>query len=527
MRHFHSYGPVDLRRHFAVERRELVEQGVAQLVGEAGDDGGHFFTIWAPRQAGKTWLMRRAIAEIRARYGERFAIGALSMQGTLGENEGEEVFFRSVPGLFQEGFRMRPKAPTDWDGWLELFSKEGGIFDRPLILLIDEFDSLTPVIIDRLVNVFRKIYLARDGYWLHGLALIGVRAVLGVDSVRGSPFNVQRSLHVPNLSRAEVTEMFGQYQAESGQVVEPDVVDTVFDTTRGQPGLVGWLGELLTEKYNPGEKKPIVRANWNEVFMLACRVEPNNTVLNLIKKARGPYRDQVMGLFGNPDVPFSFDQDWCNYLYTNGIIDFERATTSSGIATTVCRFSCPFVQKRLHAALSYDLVPRLPILALDPFDLLQDVFSEKGIDGAALMTRYVAYLGRLKAAGKDPFAAELRRSDLGLREAVGHFHLYAWLQEAAGRICAVSPEFPTGNGKVDLFLRWQGHTAVIEVKSFRSGADLAVARKQAARYAKSQGLPCATLAVFVPVSDEAVLKGLSGEEIEGGVKVVTIAIGWV
>ena len=38
-------------------------------------------------------------------------------------------------------------------------------------------------------------------YLLHGLALVGVRAVLGIDSDRGSPFNVQRSLHVPNLDQ--------------------------------------------------------------------------------------------------------------------------------------------------------------------------------------------------------------------------------------------------------------------------------------------------------------------------------------
>ncbi|MFP4429135.1 MAG: hypothetical protein ACLFPB_07420 [Desulfovermiculus sp.] len=35
-----------------------------------------------------------------------------------------------------------------------------------------------------------------SNYFLHGLALIGVRAVLGVGSERGSPFNVQHSLHV-------------------------------------------------------------------------------------------------------------------------------------------------------------------------------------------------------------------------------------------------------------------------------------------------------------------------------------------
>jgi hypothetical protein len=45
--------------------------------------------------------------------------------------------------------------------------------------------------------------------WLHGLALIGVRAVLGVDSERGSPFNIQRSLHVLNFTLDEVTDLFG------------------------------------------------------------------------------------------------------------------------------------------------------------------------------------------------------------------------------------------------------------------------------------------------------------------------------
>lgn len=453
-----------------MERRELVEQCVAQLVGEAPEEVGHFFTIWAPRQAGKTWLMRRAIEEIRARYGDRFAVGALSMQGILGPDDGEEVFFRCVPGLFQEGFGVRPAAPESWEEWRQLFSKEGGLFDRPLILLIDEFDSLPPLVIDRLVSVLRRIYLAREGYSLHGLALIGVRAVLGVDSARGSPFNVQRALHVPNLTRDEVVEMFGQYQSESGQVVEPDVVDKVFETTRGQPGLVGWFGELLTEKYNPGEKQPITRAHWEEVFMLACRVEPNSTLQHLIKKARGPYRVQVLSVFGSSDVVFSFDQEWCNELYKNGVIDFEEVNSASGVRTMVCRFSCPFVQTRLHAAFADDLMPHLSILALDPFDMLSDVFTERGIDAAALTERYTAYLGRLEAAGKNPFASELWWSDLGLREAAGHFHLYAWLREAVGRMCAVSPESPFGNGKVDLFLRWEGHTELIEAKSFSNAS---------------------------------------------------------
>src|SRR5262245_58517174 len=111
-RRFHSYGPVDSSEHYCVERRELVEQCVDQT-GHNPEKGGHFFTIWAPRQTGKTWLMRRAIEEIRARYGERFAIGALSMQGLMEQSDSEEVFFRCVPGLFQEGFAFKPGPPRN------------------------------------------------------------------------------------------------------------------------------------------------------------------------------------------------------------------------------------------------------------------------------------------------------------------------------------------------------------------------------------------------------------------------------
>ncbi|HSO00870.1 MAG TPA: hypothetical protein VLS89_21410, partial [Candidatus Nanopelagicales bacterium] len=142
MRRFHSYGPVDLRYHFGVERRELVERCVAQLLGEE-DEGGHFFTIWAPRQAGKTWLMRRAIEEICARHGERFLVGTFSMGSTaMDDNEPENAFFARVPRLFDLAFDRQIEAPTTWSDWMELFRPGGGVFDRPVILLIDEFDDL-------------------------------------------------------------------------------------------------------------------------------------------------------------------------------------------------------------------------------------------------------------------------------------------------------------------------------------------------------------------------------------------------
>jgi hypothetical protein len=50
--------------------------------------------------------------------------------------------------------------------------------------------------------------------------------------------------------------MFHDYQWESGQKIEPEVVQNLYQATNGQPGLIGWFGELLTEKYNENSSEP-------------------------------------------------------------------------------------------------------------------------------------------------------------------------------------------------------------------------------------------------------------------------------
>jgi hypothetical protein len=132
----------------------------------------------------------------------------------------------------------------------------------------------------------------------------------------------------------------------------------------------------------------------------------------------------------------------------------------------------------------------------------------------------------LKAQGTDPWKDQPRRKDLHPTEAVGHFHLYRWLCAAVGDQCYISPEFPTGNGTVDLVLRWKAHTGVIEVKSFTNRSLLLKGQEQAAQYAVKLGVSAATVAVFAPVTDEAVLRALSGQRNIGGITVTTIAISW-
>lgn len=286
MRHFHSYGPVNSKTHFYVERRYLVDHCRDQMIGDMAD-GGYYFTIWGPRQSGKTWLMEQVKKEIENRYGGRFVIGTISMQGIVMEDDDpDEVFLKKVPKLMLDGFELNVDAPASWEDWSLLFHKSRGLFNRPVLMFMDEFDSLPAKVIDKLATLFRDMYINQKNYLLQGLCLIGVRAAVGVEGSRGMPFNVRKSLHVPNFTIDEVQEIFQHYQEESHQKIEPEVVMSIFDVTRGHPGLVCWFGELLTENYQPGPDKIIDQKVWNRVYGRACNVEWNNMFLNLIKMTK-------------------------------------------------------------------------------------------------------------------------------------------------------------------------------------------------------------------------------------------------
>ena len=527
MRRFFSYGPVDCKEHFCVPRLDLVEKCYRQLVAKS-EKGGHFFTIWSPRQCGKTWLVEQVRKRIEERHSDAFSTGIISMQGViLRDDSSDEELLSWFPSLINDAFGTDIQEVKDWRQWSRLFHRTDGVFNKPVILFIDEFDVLPPKLIDRLLTLFRSMYLKRENYVLHGLALIGVRAVLGVDSERGSPFNIQRSLHVPNFTREEVEDLFDQYRSESGQAVESETVRKVFESTRGQPGLVCWFGELLTEKYNPGPEKPVDLSVWKTVYGAALHKEWNNTVLNLIKKAMGPYAEQVVALFGRSDMPFSIRAQWCSYLYLNGIVEGIERTDASGNKSYACRFSSPFVQACLYEAFAMDFAGDSPApAALEPLDTLSDVFEKDELDVAALLLRYKGYLKRLKAREIDVWKGQPRRADLCRTEYVGHFHLYSWLKQAIEDRCVVSPEFPTGNGRVDLHLQCGAKSGIIEVKSFESQSKLDKARQQAARYAKKLRLPSIAIALFLSMDDDEILKSLSGEQVVDGIRVNVVAIGW-
>ena len=505
MRKFSSYGPLNTERHYYALRKALLQATLTQLVGEPLGEDGHYITVWGPRQVGKTWLMVQTVQNLQnPPYAKLFDVVVIPLEHLKMQPDVNQVI-QSISSevIDQLGLDMPPT--TKLQAFYDIFKR--GALKKPLILILDEFDALAEEAINGILSVFRNIYIRRQyqvglpsaekDYLLHSVALIGVRAALGVDNASGSPFNIQRSLHIPNLTLTEVRQMFEAYQQESGQAIEPALIERLFYETQGQPGLIGWFGELLTETYNHTPNRPITMANFEEVFAAATHVLPNNYILNIISKARRPpYNQFVLELFKiDKTMAFEYDQPEINYLYLNGVIDLKQVSPTEFEA----RFSSPFVQKRLFNYFSTNLFHQMGRLH-DPFDNLSDIMTGDSLHIPNLIRRYETYLHQ----NRDwLFKDAPRRTDLRIYEAVYHFNLYMYLvkflQSYDGQ---VYPEFPTGNGKIDLIINYSGQTYGLELKSFTSQKDYRQALQQAAEYGRQLQLTEIWLVFFVETVDE-------------------------
>jgi len=290
--------------------------------------------------------------------------------------------------------------------------------------------------------------------------------------------------------------MFQWYEKESNQKIETGVIRKLYDETCGQPGLTCWFAELLTETYNHDHTKPISLTHFEETTAAATQILPNNNILNIISKVKkSPYREWVLNLFKTSEkIPFRFDDECVNYLYMNGVVEEEKI----GLTRYYVKFSCPFVQTRLFNYFSHELFKEMGTL-VEPYVNLDEVITDNDLNIPNLLRLYQSYLDKNK---KWLFRDAPRRSDMRIYEAVYHFNVFsyldAFLRNPGGK---VFPEFPTGNGKIDLVIVYSQIRYVLELKSFTNEREYRVSLERTAQYGKQLGLSIIYLVFFVEYID--------------------------
>lgn len=140
MRKFSSYGPVDTDLNYYVPRTALVEQVLTQLVGENLDKGGHYITVWAPRQCGKTWIMTRVVRRLQnEKQYEGLGVVVLSLQHFQMQSSVDPIV-QFIAREITKKLELESVSVNTLEQFYDVFERR--VLKKSLILILDEFDAL-------------------------------------------------------------------------------------------------------------------------------------------------------------------------------------------------------------------------------------------------------------------------------------------------------------------------------------------------------------------------------------------------
>ena len=276
MRFFNTEGPVRPDDHYAIAPLDRVD--VDELL--ALIRAKRYFVLHAPRQTGKT----SALIALRdlLNSGEAGSFRCVNVNVEVGQVARDDVGEGMRAVLSSLAMSAELLGDDYLEGiWPDTLARAGAnnalrqVLARwcvanpvPLVLLVDEIDSLVG---DTLLSVLRQLragYEQRPEGFPQSVVLCGVRDIrdyrirssTGEVIAGGSPFNVAaKSLRMGDFTEAETRALVAQHTEETGQRFSPAALDSVWTQTRGQPWLVNALcaGACFDNKAGRDRSRPI------------------------------------------------------------------------------------------------------------------------------------------------------------------------------------------------------------------------------------------------------------------------------
>ncbi len=471
MRTFNTSGPNIIKQHYTLPRLDLIEKGKNLVYKD------RYFTIWAPRQTGKSTYFR-LMADILRKEG--YKVCYVNFENFKDESKAD--FLIRLKNALTKQWVIPFKSKT----LAGIFEQIEGIQDEKCVLIIDEVDGINPEFFGSVLHAIRNAYHSREEHCLKSVILVGVSNILGVVKDNASPFNVADNLNIPYFTNEETAELLNQHERETGQLFDPSVKNKISYITANQPGLVNGFANQLVTDY---PKKPIIEYTDYlvvEDWFLTEAMDKN--IGNIIGKAED-YRDFVeMLLFKDVKIRFQINREEIKVLFVNGII----AKDEDGFV----RFRVPLYQKCLYAAF-YPYMNgeseriRGSIIVEDYFTENDEFKIDKVIENYkeyALRRRFRYFREKSK---NGLYLITLKESTL-----VYSFETYlnAFLAIVEGKSYI---EAHTALGRTDLLINVNNQEYVIEAKIYSDITQFKKGKKQLAYYAKNLSLDSAIYLIFV------------------------------
>ncbi|MEX5635551.1 AAA family ATPase [Parafrankia sp. FMc2] len=265
-----------------------------------------YFVVHAPRQTGKTTTLRALAAELTA--GGKYAAVKISLQSGAAFSDDIGSATRAILAKATREAQLglpadlRPPAwPEGPDGYLlgGSLAAWAESCPRPLVLFLDEIDSLTGATLVSVLSQIREGFEDRPGAFPASIAVCGLRDVRDYRTTAGgnsersggpSPFNiVVESLRLGDFTLGEVRALYSQHTAETGRVFTDEAVEHVYALTGGQPWLVNALAAEIVDRMKVPATEPVT-------------VEQIDTARERVIQARPSHLDSLVRRLREPEV---------------------------------------------------------------------------------------------------------------------------------------------------------------------------------------------------------------------------------
>ena len=455
-------------------------------------DGKRYFVLHAPRQSGKTTVVRAAARKLNedgAYYALYCSLDTIrhipdpddAIRG-LADTIFSELSDSSVENL---------RRAADENLWNELKAStkfaskpvETGLrdiatrLDKELVVFFDEADTLTGPAMISFLTQLRNGYVKRDELsFPRSIALIGMRNIRDYESqIRpdsetlgsSSPFNIiETVLTLSDFTLDEVKSLYGQHTEATGQLFVAGAIERAWYWSEGQPWLVNALakeavanilandfGRSVTAGHFDEAADNIMRRQETHIDSLMDRLtEPR--VRRVLEPMLAADSDEILISSGGK-TGASFDDE--RYCLEIGLVKMrDRLGPANPVyASVITRIINDDIRRKV-----------------------QPTVAGKWTDGrladiSGLLRDFQEFWAR---------TSELFLKSVKYTEAAPHIALTAYLQASFNGEALSIPEFALGLGRIDLNVRYAGRNYPIELKIRDNQRSKAASRAQLVGY---------------------------------------------
>ncbi|RLD61752.1 MAG: hypothetical protein DRJ05_01930 [Bacteroidetes bacterium] len=470
-RYFNTSGPNIPAEHYTLERAGLINEG-ADLVANK-----RYFTIWAPRQTGKSTYFRQLSVKLEQ---QGYKVAHINFENY--KNASLDSFLYALSSDLKTAWGIDLSNETEISKVFRLVTEMN---DKKCVLIIDEVEGINKEYFGEFLHSIRNAYHSRESHCLKSVVFVGVSNILGVVQDNASPFNIADNLDVPYFTKGEVFELLHQHETETGQLFEEKAKAKIYQITAGQPGLVNGFAKVMVDR---GRDKKVLGYNdflKTEDWYLTEAIDKN--LSNILKIAEQERRFIERLLFTEENTPFKINRPSIKLLHVNGLI---KKDNEGNVA-----FWVPMYKKCLHDAF-------YPYTNGEQKEIAGDIYAPLFFDDqgklklSALVLEYKKYVKRRSfkvflEKGENKEYKSIKESAL-----IYSFETYiaAFITQTNGKIYR---EADTGLGKSDMIIHIESREYLIETKVYYGHKQFETGKRQLAYYANSLGLNEAVYLVFV------------------------------